>query len=283
MASSKQFLVFSDIYCFLGFITQLIYILIPIAFLFQLYHKVLKRERISCIGIFCLYMNAFIYFFLSFYKRKEGEEIDPLDLCNMSGAYLGFIYIVFYIYLLHFRTNKKLCFILMISFALISCTIFLIIKFTIDDNKDNIFTSLFNWIGVFFNVFENLPIGFNIIYLIKNKISEKFTLFGAFFGLINEITWLAWAIHAIFTGANLIHSVVANILGISIHCTQFFLFFKFREYEIEEDDAEEKNDNKINLSNNSDNKNEKQNNNNINLGLFDIQENKEPDYIKDFL
>ena len=272
MASSKQFLIFSDIYCFLGFITQILYNLIPIAFIYQLKHNVLNRERISCVGISCLFGNAFIYFFISFFKRKPDDEIDPLDFCNLAGAYLGFVYIILYIYYVYCKVNQKLSIVLISILVFVSSSIFLIIMFTVDSNEDNISAKLFNWIGVIFNVLENLPIGFNIVYLIKNKISEKFTLFGAFFGIINEITWLAWAIHGEVQGSNLKHSIVANIIGICIHITQFFIFFKFRKHE----DIGEKKDDKINGIDNQDN-------NNLISNLETTQESKEPDYIKDFL
>ena len=227
MASSKQFLIFSDIYCFLGFITQILYNLIPIAFIYQLKHNVLNRERISCVGISCLYGNAFIYFFISFFKRKPDDEIDPLDFCNLAGAYLGFVYIILYIYYAYCKINQKLSIILISILVFVSSSIFLIIMFTVDSNEDNISAKLFNWIGVIFNVLENLPIGFNIVYLIKNKISEKFTLLGASVGFINNIIWLIWAIKKVNRGENRHYSIIANIFAICLHIFIFFLFFIF--------------------------------------------------------
>ena len=286
MASSKKFWIFSDAFCFFGFLTQILYNLIPIVFIIQLKHGVLKKERLSYIGILCLYSTAFLYFWVSIYRRNEGDEIDPLDFCNMAGAYLGLIYLFIYIYFIYYITNKLLGIILIFILCLVSAGVFLLIRNTVDNKEDNVWVKIYNWVGVVFNVFENLPLGFNIIYLIKNKISEKYTLFGAFFGLINETIWLSWAINAIFiNGDNLIHSFVANILGITIQLTQFFIFFKFRNYE--DDESSEKRTNSVNsyeIAKDS----IIDNNGNIitnttNNELDTREESNEPDYIQDLL
>ena len=284
MGSSKNFWIFSDAYCFFGFFTQILYNFVPAIFLFQLKYGVLKTERLNCIGILCLYGNAFIYFFVSIFHRKESEDIDPLDFCNLTGAYLGFVYMVLYFYFIYFKTNKRYALILIFTLSIVSGSIFLLIFQTVDSDENNNWVKFFNWIGVIFNVLENLPLGFNIVFLIKNKISEKFTLFGAFFGIINCSIWLAWAIYGVFNSGTQYHSIVANILGISMHIIQFFLFFKFRK----DDEIEENNEDKgMKLNSTSDNldnsgiKFEKINE--INNNLKNQEENKEPDYIKEFI
>ena len=245
MSSSKKFWIFSDAFCFFGFLTKILYNLIPIVFIIQLKHGVLKKQRLSYIGILCLYSTAFLYFWVSIYRRNEGDEVDPLDFCNMAGAYLGFVYLIIYIYFIYFKSSKLLGIFLMFILSLVSVSVFFLIKYTVDNKEDNVWVKIYNWVGVVFNVFENLPLGFNIIYLIKNKISEKYTLFGAFFGLINESVWLSWAINGIFiNGDILIHSFVANILGITIQFTQFFIFFKFRNNI--DDESSEKRTNSVN-------------------------------------
>ena len=118
----------------------------------------------------------------------------------------------------------------------VSVAVWLIIKYTVE--KDNISDKIFNWLGVVFNVLEYFPIGFDIIYIIKNKISEKFTLFGAFFGLFNSTAWLAWAVKSYIDGANLMHSIVANCLGICLTLGQFVIFFVFRKYTIDDNISE---------------------------------------------
>ena len=164
---------------------------------------------------------------------------------------------------------------------MISVGVFLSIKSTINEN-DNHWKKAFDWIGVFFNIFENLPLGFDIIYLIKNKISEKFTLFSAFFGLLNEIVWLSWALYgAIKNKDDLYHSIIANIFGIFIQITVFFLFFKFR--------VNEENDGNIidnqEISDNLVNYNIKENKDNLisNKEANNSEETKEPEYLQDLM
>ena len=279
MGSTKNFWIFSDAFCFFGFFTQNLYNLVPIVFLIQLKIGLLKPERLTCFGILCLYGNAFIYFFLSIFHKEKDEDLDPLNFCNLAGAYLGFIYLILYFYHMYFKTNKLYALLFTIILALVSWIIFIILALTVNEDDDNTYLHIFNWIGVIFNVLENLPLGFNIIYLIKNHISEKFTLIGATIGIINEITWLSWAIYSVKVNeGKLYHSITANILGICIHITQFFLFF----YNPKDEEDEEKNDqlnSSATLGDDSNIENEKINKSNNNKE----EEKNEPEYMKEFL
>ena len=69
--------------------------------------------------------------------------------------------------------------------------------------------------------------------MIKNKISEKYTLFGSIFGSINSIFWFIWAIT---NDNNKTHSIVANIFGILLCLSQFLIFYIFKKDEEEEND-----------------------------------------------
>lgn len=262
-----MFLGFSDEYCFVGFITQILYILTPIAFVIQLKNGVLKHERVSIFGLLSLYCNAFIYFWTSI-KKRETSDIDPLDFSNMAGFYLGLIYLLFYIYIVHFKKNKKFGLIYIGILVLGSVIVFLIIYFTVE--KENVWDKIFNWLGVIFNVTEYFPLGFSIIFLIKNKVSEKFTLFGAFFGLLNCIAWLAWAINAVVVNHNsLEHSIVANCLGICLVIAQIVLIFLFRR------------------SDTDDSPNIEDKTKDIVEGGIDVdngkEETKDPEYISDYI
>ena len=227
-----MFWVFDDPHSCIGFFTQILYVLTPIAFLIQLKNGVLHQERISIFCLLSMYSNAFIYFWTSAYKVDEGADIKPMNFCNLTGFYLGFVYLMIYLYFAYFKVNKLKAIILMAIIIVVSLAVWLIIKYTVE--KENISDKIFNWLGVVFNVLEYFPIGFDIIYIIKNKISEKFTLFGAFFGLFNACTWLAWAIKSYRDGADLLHSIVANCLGICLTLGQFIIFFVFRKDEGEE-------------------------------------------------
>ena len=244
MSESDNFLGFEDFLHFCAFITQVIYNIIPIIFFYQLFHNVIKIERISIISITSLYLNALIYFFtsISCQNHKDIQHVNPLDFCNIIGLYLGFLYFAIYHYFLYFDNNLKR-FIISISILLvISLSIILIILKTVD-NKDDSPYKIFNWyLGTFFNIFENLPLGFDIIYLIKNKISEKFTLFGATGGIVNTTIWLIWAIKKLVKGEPIAYSILANSIGICLHILQFVLFFIFRK------DNDDINDNNVEIN-----------------------------------
>ena len=164
---AEKFWIFSDPYCFVGFFTQIFYILTPIAFVIQLKNGVLHQERVSIFGLLSLYCNAVIYFITSMYKTQSEKDIDHLDFCNMGAFYLGFIYLVIYFYFIYYKVNKTKGIILIAILAVGTLIVWLIIHFTI--KKDNIWDKIFSWIGVVFNVTEYFPLGFSIIYLIKKK------------------------------------------------------------------------------------------------------------------
>lgn len=230
-----MFWFFSDAYSCFGFFTQILYNLTPIFFVIQLKNGVIKHERASIFGLLSLYSNAFIYFFTSMEKRVT-SKIDPLDFCNLAGTYLGLIYLLVYLYFIHLKKDKKKGIIYVVILVVVSLAVWLVIHFTVE--KDNIWDKIFNWLGVIFNVTEYFPLGFSLIYIIKNKISEKFTLFGAFFGLLNCIVWLCWSSYNVSVkGVSLEHSIVANCLGICLVICQFVFIFIFRKKDNDEDDV----------------------------------------------
>ena len=230
---------------YIGFVSAILYTLVPGIFLYQLRSNVLKEERLSIIAILCLYINGLIYFIRSLVFEKI--EIDVRDFCNLAGAYLGFIYIVIYLKHFYYKTNKIYFYIFIVIILLSSITV-IIIELIIRNNET--LMKIVEWSGVIFNIFEYLPMGFNLIYLIKNKISERFTLFGAFLGSINTIIWIIWAIT---NKENKLHSLISNIIGLLLCLLQIFIFFLFRKEESDEykkvDDNKDNNDNDNNDSN----------------------------------
>ena len=236
---------------YIGFVSAILYTLVPGIFLYQLRSNVLKEERLSIIAILCLYINGLIYFIRSLVFEKI--EIDVRDFCNLAGLYLGFIYIVLYLKHFYYKTNKIYFYIFIVIILLSSITV-IIIELIIRNNET--LMKIVEWSGVIFNIFEYLPMGFNFIYLIKNKISEKFTLFGAFLGSINTIIWIIWAIT---NKENKLHSLISNIIGLLLCLLQIFIFFLFRKEE--SDEYKKVDDNK----DNKDNNNNIDSNNNINF------------------
>ena len=240
-----MFLGFSDPFCFIGFITNILYSLTPSIFIYQLKHGVLIKERISIIGILCLFCNGYLYFLTSALRVDKIENIDPLDFCNLIGAYLGFVYLCLYIYYVHYKDSIKKALIYYII-LIVSSVGFLILVWNVVNKEINFWTYLFRYMGIIFNILENLPLGFNIIYIIKNKISEKYTLFGAFFGLLNTSAWFAWAFYSCFINESNTEkpyqSFIANIICVCMQITQFVLFFNFRKYNKDEINDNETND-----------------------------------------
>jgi hypothetical protein len=232
--SDSDFLGFENPLHFVAFITHVLYDFVPLAFIYQSRHNVIKKERTSVIGITCLYFNAFIYFFTSLKHNKRNNNINPIDFCNLAGTLFGFFYFIYYHIYFFYKNNLKRVIISISLLIIISIVFLIIILVKVEEEEhgeeNNSYYRAFNWFfGTIFNIFENLPLGFDIIYLIKNKVSEKYTLFGATIGLFNTTVWLAWAIIKLKDeDKHLEHSIVANILGICLHILQFVLFFKFR-------------------------------------------------------
>ncbi len=232
-------------FSYFGFITAIAYTFVPSIFLYVLLKfNVLSEESISILGILSLYINAFIYFFNSIIEPKE---IQAYDLCNLFGTYLGFIYLLLYIKYLFYNTEKKKFFLFIGIIILSSILVFI---FELFINK-----KVIEWIGVIFNILEYLPLGFNLFYLIKNKISQNFTLFGSIIGLFNAIIWLIRAIILnIENKANKYHSIVANIFGILLCIFQIIIYFLFKKEQISLPNKNNEEKEKI-MVNEKDNKN----------------------------
>jgi TRAP-type uncharacterized transport system fused permease subunit len=234
--------VFNDVFGISGFCSQLIYDMIPLVFWCQLKSGVLKDKKLSIISILCLYINAFIYFFLCVFNPKN--EIEVMDFCNLQGSYFGIIYIILYYKYLYYQ-NNKLIFYLIVCSLIISSVIVILVEYSLR-NKE-IFLIIINWIGVIFNIGEYLPIGFDFFYLVKNKISERYTLLGAYVGIINTILWLIWSIIRTFTSVadkqnngneKKLHSFVANVFGLLLCLSQLVLYYIYKKDDEKDDDNE---------------------------------------------
>ena len=198
------------------FFSAIIYTLVPAIFLYILQLKLFNEDSLSILGILFMYSNAFIYFVLSACNSKE---IQVMDFCNLAGAYLSLIYLFLYLKHLFYKTEKQKIFIFMSIIILTSVLVFLVEYFTKKEKS----IKLIEWIGVIFNILEYLPIGFNLLYLIKNRVSNKFTLFSGFMGFINALIWLVWAITRLIKDNDKIHSLIANIFGILLSLLQIFI------------------------------------------------------------
>ena len=240
--------VFNDGFGMFCFSSQLIYNMIPLVFCRKLKPGVLKDKKLSIISILCLYINALIYFVLCAFNPINIIEV--MDFCNLQGAFLGIVYIILYYKYLYYQDNKIkfyiIVFCLVISSAIIIVAEYFLIfyKYYIRNLIEiDHFIEIINWIGVIFNIGEYLPIGFDFFFLIKNKISEKNTLLGAYVGIINTILWLIWSIIKTFTttkdkqnNGKKYHSFVANIFGLFLCLSQLGLYYKYKKDDIKKND-----------------------------------------------
>jgi glucan phosphoethanolaminetransferase (alkaline phosphatase superfamily) len=173
-----------------------------------------------------------------------------MDFCNLQGAFLGIVYIILYYKYLYYQDNK-IKFYIIVFCLIISSAIIIVVEYFLIFYKYYIrnlieidhFIEIINWIGVIFNIGEYLPIGFDFFFLIKNKISEKNTLLGAYVGIINTILWLIWSIIKTFTttkdeqnNGKKYHSFVANIIGLLLCLSQLGLYYIYKKDEEKDND-----------------------------------------------
>ena len=226
-----QDLGFDTIFDFLGFTTQIIYNLTPILYNMSLEYGTFKIKNVSIISVFCLYTNAFIYFFLNLFSEENNENTFVIrDYCNLIGTFLGFVYLIIYYYERYKDEDIKKIILNYILIFLVSGIIMAFEYLFIIKENNRIASYLFKWLGVIPNILEYFPIGVNIIYLIKNKISDNLSLIGATLGLINSIVWFIWAIQFTLNNKNdpQYHSMVANLLAIFLNFLQYYVFCRYK-------------------------------------------------------
>ena len=215
---------------FFGFLSQILYDLSPILYIIFLKSDKLEKESVSCVAILGLYFTALTYFFLNVFNGNDNDEdIVSRDYCNLIGLYVGIIYLGFYFHKIYFDTNKKFFIIISLSILLSSGGIILIEYLAKESNYNDEFLKALDWIGVIFNVMEYFPMGFNIIYFLKNKCSEKIMAITAFFALINTLIWISWGIYSTINDSPKYHSILANFTGICLSILQFIIIFKYEK------------------------------------------------------
>ena len=213
----------TDFFGTIGFLTSIIYyIFSPIQFLFNLKNKNINLEYISFFGFGVLFLNGILFFFYSVAKSTR-EEYELMELCNLIGAMTLFIYIILYICYMYSGY---------IQFIYISIfTLFSIILSYGEYNliiKSEIFAKIIFYTSNVINVFIYLPIGFNILKIIKNKYPEILILNTSKLGLLNSLSWLIFGIKSVFfNDGNSHHIIIANILGLLICIIQIILYYKF--------------------------------------------------------
>ena len=210
---------------YVAFAIGIIYTLVPMTFFCQYSAKLINPKKVAIFGLLFLYLNGLTYFLCTIQKDfRSSEDIELRDFTNLSGAIFGFFYCLYYSFLIYFKNDKKRFY---ICLGLIIGTLLIIILLSFFIPID-----ILEYIAVAFNILEYTPLGFNLIYLIKNKVSEKYTLFGAIPGIINTIIWLVWAILKTTKEEKpKYHSLVANIFGFLLCGLPFIMFFCFNKEE----------------------------------------------------
>ena len=216
----------------LAFIMTILYTLVPFAFFYQYTKGVIKRNSISILGILCLYLNGLTYFMTTLRKGIKDEDAMRLrDFSNLSGAILGFGYCLYYDYLIYYKDYKKR-FYIYLCLIIISLALMILLVIIVDPE-------IVEYIAVLFNIFEYLPLGFNLLYLIQHKIGNRYILFSAIPGIINTIIWIIWASIKIVKETEYekkkIHSLISNILGFLLCLTQFIIISVFKGDDVPND------------------------------------------------
>lgn len=215
---------------FLGFTTNIFYVLTPILFNLLINHNTFEIESVSILSVFSMYCNAFIYFFLGLFGESSGNSFVLRDYCNLIGTFLGLVYLALYFYERYKDESIKKLVLYYILIIAISGLIIIFEYIFIISHYNDTYNYLFKWFGVFPNVLEYFPIGLDICYLIKNQKAKKFLVVGGTFGLINSSVWFIWAIHFTITHKEepQYHSICANFLSITMIVLQFFIFCKYK-------------------------------------------------------
>ena len=222
----KIIFVFINNYYLICFITQILFMLTPIAFFIKLKCGSIYNE--SIIGLLSFCSNAELYFMI--YLFAEG--IDALNFSLLISFLLGILYLALYIHIFIYKKGHKIkAVIFYIIILAIPFLVYIITNLTVREN--NTWYIIFSWIGVIFNVAEYFPLDFDIKYLFRNKISDNFLLIGIAIGFLNCVSWLCWAINGVVSGEyNLYHSIVANCLGICLEISEIIIFILFKRYNL---------------------------------------------------
>ena len=214
----------TDLFGMIGFISSIIYFIFsPIQFLFNLNKKNLNVEYISIFGLGNIYLTGILFFFYSVATSNRIEDYQIMEFCNLIGAIFLFIYIILYINFMYSGCKQFIYISIFILFSVLLCFVeYQLIKYS------DIFQAIIFYIANAINVLMYLPVGFNILTIIKNKYPESLILNTSILGLINCISWLIFGIKSVFfDNGESKHIIIANIIGLSICIIQIILYYQF--------------------------------------------------------
>ena len=215
-----------DIWSFIGFITSFLYYLSPFQFLYNLMIGNLNKKYIGIYGLLALYLNGLLFFIYSVVLRDSMNQIRSMEFCNLIGVCFCFIYMILYLKYNYSNFHKVIS---MIIFFIGTVVIIIVEYYLLTICKKNNYIILQYAILYFdslVNVLMYLPIGFNLLQIIRNKIPESIIFNTSILGLLNCISWFLFGIMSETLDW---HILISNLLGGILCIFNIILYFHYQK------------------------------------------------------
>ena len=217
---------FQDIESFLGLITSILFSISPIFTIASLIKKCRSYNEVSFFLYFCMFLNCLIFFvsslcrFLNHDNTSSILNVHPMDYSNLIGSCVCYIWCIIVLY---HRYNEKRFFMgLCITLFTVLTIVIIVVESIMIRKYETTTLKVFDIIGSIINVLMYISPGLNVVYLFKQKKPELIRIETAFFGSINSLVWLIWAIRS-----NIKHSIIANGIGFPLCIAQIVYFVVF--------------------------------------------------------
>ena len=222
----KYIILDMDIWSLIGFITSFLYYLSPFQFLYNLIIKNLNKKYIAIYGLLALYLNGLLFFIYSVVLRDSMNQIRSMEFCNLIGVCFCFIYMILYLKYNYSNFHKVIS---MIIFFIGTIVIIIVEYYLLTICKKNNYIILQYAILYFdslVNVLMYLPIGFNLLQIIRNKIPESIIFNTSILGLLNCISWFLFGIMSETLDW---HILISNLLGGILCIFNIILYFHYQK------------------------------------------------------
>lgn len=216
---------FQDIESFIGLITSILFSISPIFTIVSLIKKIRNHNDVSFFLYFCMFLNSLIFFVSSLCKLLNHDNtssilnVHPMDYSNLIGSCLCYIWCIIVLYYRYNNDNKRLFTVLYITLFTALTIVIVVVEYIMVRHNEELSTTVFDVIGSVINVLMYVSPGLNVVYLFKQKKPELIRIETAFFGSINSLVWLIWAIRS-----SIGHSIIANGIGFPLCVVQIIYF-----------------------------------------------------------
>ena len=220
----KYIILDMDIWSLIGFITSFLYYLSPFQFLYNLMIGNLNKKYIAIYGL--LSLNGLLFFIYSVVLRDSMNQIRSMEFCNLIGVCFCFIYMILYLKYNYSNFHKVIS---MIIFFIGTIVIIIVEYYLLTICKKNNYIILQYAILYFdslVNVLMYLPIGFNLLQIIRNKIPESIIFNTSILGLLNCISWFLFGIMSETLDW---HILISNLLGGILCIFNIILYFHYQK------------------------------------------------------